>query len=270
MKINIGKCDINIQSSGNTAGPVLVMAHSLGCNLHMWDPQMALLETDFHVLRLDMRGHGLSDTPDGPYTIDELADDVIAVMDQQGITQAHWVGLSIGGMIGQSLLLRYPQRFLSAVLCDTMSALPDGADKLWRDRIAKVENDGLQSIKQATLERWFTSSFLSSAHDDATIQKSVDGVAAQLDQATDAGYVACSHAIAKLDYIDRLSSINTRVLLIVGADDSATPVTASEQMHERLPDSELVVLESAGHISNVEQKDAFNAALGPFLRLGSN
>lgn len=268
MKINIGKYEINIESSGNTSGPVVVMAHSLGCNLHMWDPQMALLEADFHVLRLDMRGHGLSDTPDGPYTIDELADDVIAVMDQQGIAQAHWVGLSIGGMIGQSLLLRHPQRFLSAVLSDTMSVLPEGAHKLWQDRIAKVETDGLQSIKQATLERWFTAPFLSSAGGNATIQAAVDAVAAQIDQTTDAGYVACSHAITKLDYIDRLSLINNRVLLIVGADDSATPVAASEKMHERLSDSELVVIEHAGHISNVEQKEAFNAALGSFLRQG--
>ena len=264
MKIDIGTCKINIESSGNTSGPVVVMAHSLGCSLHMWDPQMALLEADYHVLRLDMRGHGFSDTPDGPYSIDELADDVIAVMDNQGVTQAHWVGLSIGGMIGQSLLLRYPQRFLSAVLSDTMSVLPKGVNKLWEDRIAKVEREGLGSIKHATLERWFTASFRDS--DNASIKAAIDGVAEQIDQATDAGYVACSHAIMKLDFIDQLSAIDTQVLLIVGADDSATPVSASEQMHERLPNSELVVLDSAGHIANVEQQEAFNAALGPFLQ----
>ncbi len=260
MKIDIGSFGINIEVSGNPEGPLVMMAHSLGCSLRMWDPQMALLEPDFHVVRLDMRGHGLSDAPEGPYTLDELADDVIAVMDKQGIKQAHWVGLSIGGMFGQSLLLRYPERFLLAVLCDTMSALPQGAMDVWRQRIAKVESDGLGSIKQATLARWFTADFL------ATGNPAIDAVGAQIDQATDVGYLACSRAITGLNFIDLLSGINTRTLLIVGAEDMATPVSASEAMHERLPNSELVILENASHISNVEQTDAFNAALGPFLR----
>ncbi len=260
MKIDIGKFSINIEKSGNPDGPVVMMAHSLGCNLHMWDPQMSLLEPDFHVIRLDMRGHGLSDTPEGPYTLDELADDVIAVMEHQHIEQAHWVGLSIGGMFGQSLLLRYPQRFLSATLCDTMSVLPAGAMNVWKDRVAKVESDGLGSIKQATLERWFTSDFL------ANNRTAIDAVASQLDQATDAGYLGCSRAIMQLNFIDQLSSIDKRVLLIVGAEDMATPVSASEAMHQRLPNAELVILQNASHISNVEQTDAFNSALGPFLR----
>lgn len=264
MKIDIGKCHINMESSGNPNGPVVMMAHSLGCSLQMWDPQMKLLEPDFHVVRLDMRGHGLSDAPLGPYTLDELADDVIAVMDQQGIEQAHWVGLSIGGMFGQSLLLRYPERFLSAVLCDTASTQPHGAMPIWQERIAKVESEGLGSIKQATLERWFTAATL--ADSDQGVVAAVASVGSQIDRATDVGYVACCHAITKLDYIDRLHSIETRVLLIVGADDIATPVSASEAINERLPNSELVVLQNAAHISNVEQADAFNAALGPFLR----
>lgn len=261
MKIDIGKCSVNIEVSGNPSGPVVMMAHSLGCNLHMWDPQMELLEKDFHIVRLDMRGHGLSDAPLGPYTLDELADDVIAVMDHQGIKQAHWVGLSIGGMFGQSLLLRYPQRFLSAVLCDTMSKLPDGAMPIWDERIAKVESEGLGSIKQATLERWFTAPFMA----DASQQDAIKKVGAQIDQATDTGYLGCCRAITKLNFIDQLPNIKTKVLLIVGAEDMATPVSASEDMHKHLPESELVILPNAAHISNVEQVDAFNAALGPFL-----
>jgi len=260
MKVDIGKCRINIESSGNTSGPVVMMAHSLGCSLRMWDPQMALLEPDFHVIRLDMRGHGESDAPEGPYTLDELADDVIAVMDDQGIDKAHWVGLSIGGMFGQSLLLRYPERFLSAVLCDTMSAQPEGAMKLWSERIAKVEAEGLGSIKQATLERWFTPDFIASGN------PAVAKVGEQIDQATDVGYLGCCRAITQLDFIDRLGSIDTKVLLIVGADDMATPASASEAMHDQLPHSELVIIPNAAHISNVEQVDAFNAALGPFLK----
>jgi 3-oxoadipate enol-lactonase len=260
MKVNIGNFHVNIESSGNTDGPVVMMAHSLGCSLRMWDPQLEILEADFHVVRLDMRGHGDSDAPEGPYSLDDLADDVIAVMDHVKIKQAHWAGLSIGGMIGQSLLLRYPDRFLSAALCDTMAALPEGAMDISRERIAKVEADGLGSIKQATLERWFTADFLAGGN------SGIDAVGAQIDQASDTGYLECSRAITKLDFINQLSGIDTPVLLIVGAEDMATPVAASQAMHDRLPRSELVVLQNASHISNVEQADAFNAALGPFLR----
>ena len=99
MKLNTGNCQINIERSGNSSGPVVMMAHSLGCNLRMWDPQMTALEPDFDIVRLDMRGHGLSDAPAGSYTLEDLADDVIAVMEQLQIEQAHWVGLSILSLI---------------------------------------------------------------------------------------------------------------------------------------------------------------------------
>lgn len=260
MKIDIGHCNINIERSGNSAGPVVLMGHSLGCNLHMWDPQMHTLEADFDIVRLDMRGHGLSDTPAGPYTLETLADDVIAVMDSLNIEKAHWVGLSIGGMYGQSLLLRFPERFISAVLCDTMSSLPEGASSIWAERIKKVETEGLGSIKQGTLERWFTAPFLASG------AAGVAEVGKQIDQATDAGYLGCCHAITGLNYIDQLSSLATKILLIVGAEDMATPVSASQAMHERLPNSDLIILDDAAHIANVEKVDAFNAALIPFLR----
>jgi len=259
MKVDIGHCRINIERSGNSAGPALLMAHSLGCNLHMWDPQMAILEPDFDVVRLDMRGHGLSDSPIGPYTMEELADDVIVVMEHLQIEQAHWVGLSIGGMIGQSLLLRYPQRFLSAALCDTMSELPDGAMSIWQERIKKVETDGLGSIKQATLERWFTSAFLAAG------ESGLGEVSKQLDMATDIGYVACSHAITGLNYSSQLPFIDTNVLIIVGAEDVATPVSSSKAMQQLLPNAQLVIIDDAAHISNVEQSDEFNTVLVPFL-----
>lgn len=259
MKIDIGDFAINVEISGNENGPVVMMAHSLACNLRMWDPQMPVLEANYKVVRLDMRGHGLSDAPSGPYTMDELADDVIAVMDNLKINRAHWVGLSIGGMFGQSLLLRYPSRFISAVLCDTMSVLPEGAGPIWDERIGKVKKDGLASISEATMERWFTAAYLKSNPPEC------DVVREQIAVATDAGYLACCSAIMGLNYIERLSEITTPVLLIVGAQDMATPVAGSEAMHERIPDSDLVVLDDASHISNVEQADAFNAAMVPFL-----
>lgn len=260
MKINSGNIQINVECSGNENGPVVMMAHSLGCNLHMWDPQMSVLEPDYRIVRLDMRGHGLSDVPAGPYTLDELADDVIAVMDSQNIEKAHWVGLSVGGMIGQSLLIRYPQRFLSGVLADSASAQPDAAGPIWDARIKAVETNGLSSIVDATMERWFTAAGLKSDN------PGVAAVRAQLAATNDAGYVACCHAIMKLNYIDQLSNINVPVSLIVGAEDPATPVAGSEAMHAKLPNSQLSILDNASHISNVEQVEAFNNVLIPFLK----
>lgn len=260
MNINNGSTRINFEVSGNTSGPVVVMAHSLGCNLHMWDAQMPALEPIYHIVRLDMRGHGQSDVPPGPYTLDELADDVIAVMDSQQIDKAHWVGLSVGGMIGQSLLLRYPNRFISAALCDTASAQPDAAGPIWDARIKAVETDGLGSIVDATMERWFTPAARASG------SSAVNAVRAQLAGTSDEGYVACCHAIMKLNYIDQLSKINVPVSLIVGAEDMATPVSGSEAMQIRLPNSQLNVLQNAAHISNVEQVDAFNEVLLAFLK----
>ncbi len=264
MKVKNGAVQLNIECSGNKSGPVVLMAHSLGCNLHMWDAQMPVLETDYWVVRLDMRGHGLSDVPSGPYTLDQLADDVIAVMDELHIQKAHWVGLSVGGMIGQSLLLRFPDRFHSAVLCDTASSQPEGAGAIWDARIKAVASEGLSSIVDTTMQRWFTASFLETGKIEA------EAVRTQLATTSDAGYIACSQAIMNLNYIDRLSEINTPICLMVGVDDIATPVTGSEAMHSRLNNSQLHVLKNAAHISNVEQADEFNAILIAFLESQSS
>lgn len=260
MKISNGDVRINIECSGNKNGPVLMMAHSLGCNLHMWDAQMPALEPDYRIVRLDMRGHGLSDVPSGPYTLDELADDVIAVMDDQQIDKAHWIGLSVGGMIGQSLLLRYPQRFISAALCDTASSQPEAAGPIWDARIKAVETNGLGSIVDDTMQRWFTPTGMGSNN------PAIHAVKTQLANTSDEGYIASCHAIMKLNYIDQLSNINVPVALIVGAEDLATPVSSSEAMQIRLPNSQLTVLENASHIANVEQVEAFNGALLTFLK----
>lgn len=259
MKINVNGVGINFEESGNPDGHPVVMGHSLGCSLRMWDPQMAVLEPDYRVIRLDMRGHGDSDAPAGPYTMDQLADDVIGVMDQLGIEKAHWVGLSIGGMYGQSLLLRYPERFTSAALCDTASFMPPPAIDAWDERIGIIKAGGLKSILDMTMERWFTKPFI------AANSPEFQSVRAQMERADLDGYIGCVDAIKGLNFIERLPEISHPVLLIVGREDGATPVEASEAIHERIQDSDLVILEDASHISNVEKAGEFNNALTGFL-----
>jgi len=162
-------------------------------------------------------------------------------------------------MIGQSLLLRYAERFISATLADTASAQPPAAGPIWDARINAVETDGLNSIVDETMQRWFTPAGLQSGG------PGIDAVKAQLEATSDEGYVACCHAIMKLNYIDQLPKINTPVSLIVGAEDIATPVSGSEAMHAQLPNSELNIIDGASHISNVEQADMFNKTLLKFL-----
>jgi 3-oxoadipate enol-lactonase len=260
MKLDISPASINVAISGNKNGPMVLMAHSLGCDLHMWDPQMDVLEKDYHVVRLDMRGHGASETSPGPYTLEALADDVIAVMDELSIAETHWVGLSIGGMIGQSLLLRYPDRFISATLCDTSSIVPGSALSAWAERVNKVETEGLESIADATMERWFTADFRASA------QPAVEKIRTQFIATSDAGYIACCRAIMQLNYTEQLTKIETPTCVIVGSDDIATPVAASETIHKRISGSTLHVLDNAAHLSNIEQNEIFNRILTEFLQ----
>jgi len=254
-----GPFEINVERSGNPDGPTVMMGHSLGCSIRMWDPQMSALEPDYDVVRIDMRGHGDSDAPKGPYTMDGLADDVIAVMDALEIQRAHWVGLSIGGMYGQSLLLRFPDRFASAVLCDTAPMMPPEAIEAWNDRIKLIEAGGVESILDMTMERWFTAPFI--AANSADFQ----AVRAQVLRADRDGYIGCVKAIQGLNFIERLPEIAHPVRVIVGEEDGATPVSASEAIHDRIQDSDLIILENASHIANVEQKDMFNNALMEFL-----
>lgn len=137
-------------------GPWLVMSHALACNHRMWDAQAARLAQRYTVLRYDTRGHGASDAPSGPYSFDMLAADAVALFDVLGIEQAHWLGLSMGGMIGQALVLAQPQLVSSLVLADTSSRYPAEVEKIWADRIRTVRSEGMEAVVDATLERWFT------------------------------------------------------------------------------------------------------------------
>ena len=140
MKVKANGIDINYEIEGS--GPWLTMSHSLACNLHMWDPQMAVLTKKFKVLRFDTRGHGQSSAPAGEYTLDQLADDVKGLLDALKIKQTHWAGLSMGGMIGQAFALKYPGVFQSMVLADTTSRRPPDAAKMWGDRIQTAHEQG--------------------------------------------------------------------------------------------------------------------------------
>ena len=259
MKIEANGIQVNYEWSGKEGAPVVVLSHSLACSLDMWDPQKEALDAHFRVLRYDTRGHGGSDAPEGAYTMEQLGEDAIGLLDALEIDVVHWVGLSMGGMIGQCLALNHAHRLRRLALCDTGAIVPEEAQPIWKERIDTAREKGLEGHLQPTLERWFTTPFLS---------KNPPGVALITKHflATPvAGYVGCIEAIRRLNYLERLSEIRTPTLIIVGEDDPGTPVAAAEAMRDRIADSRLVVLPSAAHLSNVEQPEAFTDALVGFL-----
>ncbi len=260
MRIKAKGIQMNYELSGKKGAPVVVLSHSLGCSLTIWEPQMDSLNLHFQVLRYDIRGHGRSDATPGAYTLELLGEDVIGLLDALNIDQVHFVGLSVGGMIGQYLALNHLRRLKSFALCDTAAVIPADAQPIWQERIDAAREKGMQSSVDQTMERWFTPSFLSlNSPKVAAIRKEFLATPVE-------GYIGCMEAIRKLNYLDRLSMIKLPTLIMVGEDDPGTPVSASEAMHKRIPDSRLVVLRSARHLSNVEQPDAFNAALIKFLK----
>jgi 3-oxoadipate enol-lactonase len=257
MKIKANGIDINYSIEGE--GPWLTLSHSLACNLRMWDEEAKRLSRRYKVLRYDTRGHGETSAPAGAYTLELLADDLHGLLQGLGVKSTHFVGLSMGGMIGQTYALKYPGMFKSLALCDTTSRYPAEAAGLWVERIKTVETSGMEPLVVPTLERWFTEPFRKAR------PEVVEKVAAMIRTTPALGYIGCSHAIPKINLTARLKEIRCPAVVIVGKDDPGTPVAMAEEIHQALPGSKLVVIPSAAHLSNLEQPDAFNRALGGFV-----
>jgi 3-oxoadipate enol-lactonase len=260
MKTRINDIDVHYVLEGPADAPVVTMSHSLATDLSMWDPQAAALAKRYRILRYDTRGHGGTDAPAGAYSLTQLADDARALLKSLGIARTHWVGLSMGGMIGQTLALSSPELLQSLSLCDTSSRIPPEAKPLWDERIQIAETKGMDPHVETTIARWFTPKFVESRPDV------VNPVRDMIRRTNPRGYAGCCHAIRALDLTDRLSAITLPTLIIVGAQDVGTPVAASQAIHERIRGSELVILDSASHLSNLEQPDGFTHALEAFLR----
>lgn len=257
MKISANGIDINYSIEGE--GPWLTMSHSLACNLHMWDEEAKRLSQRYKVLRYDTRGHGESGAPVGAYTLEQLADDLHGLLQALGVKSTHFVGLSMGGMIGQTYALKYPGMFNSLALCDTTSRYPAEAASVWVERIKTVEAQGMEPMVAPTLERWFTAAYRKDR------PEVVEKVAAMIRTTPVPGFVGCCHAIPKINLTARLAEIRCPSLVIVGKDDPGTPVAMAEDIHQALPGSALVIIPSAAHLSNLEQPDLFNQALGAFI-----
>lgn len=254
--INADGCTIHVEVEGPQSAPVLMLSNSLGTNMHMWDDQMPAFTRHFRLVRFDRRGHGKSSVPKGPYSIERLGRDALAVLDGLGIERVNWCGLSMGGMEGQWLGANAPSRLGKLVLSNTASYFPDRT--MWDGRIGVAREKGLAALVDATIERWFTAGFR---------QQSPQAVARIRDMflATDVeGYVGCGAAIRDMDNRSLLAKVRVPTLVVAGRHDMGTTLEAGQFIAEHIPGAELAVMETA-HIANVEQPQIYSDTVLKFL-----
>ena len=247
---------IHVEVEGPQDAPVLMLSNSLGTNLHMWDDQVPALTRRFRLVRFDRRGHGGSAVPKGPYSIERLGRDALAVMDGLGIAKVNWCGLSMGGMEGMWLGANAASRIDKLILSNTASYFPDRT--MWDGRIKIARDKGLAALVDATIERWFTAEFR---------QRSPQAVARirEMFLSTDVeGYVGCGGAIRDMDNRSLLARVSVPTLVIAGRHDMGTTLEAGQFVAEHIPGAELAVLETA-HIANVEQPQAYTDTVLKFL-----
>jgi 3-oxoadipate enol-lactonase len=247
---------IHYELAGPANAPVVMFSNSLGATLSMWDAQMPEVTKKFRVLRYDKRGHGQSSVPPGPYTVEQLGRDAVALLDFLKLDTVHFCGLSLGGQTGMWLGLNAPKRLKKLVLCNTGAKI--GAPEAWNSRIDAVRKGGMQAISAAVIERWFTAGFR--AKEPAVVSK----IQQALESNSPEGYTGCCAAVRDFDCREKLGAIQTPTLVIAGAHDPATPPADGRFVAEKIPGSHYVELEAA-HLSNIEDRDRFTVEVGKFL-----
>jgi len=245
---------------GPADAPVVTLSHALGAAGALFDAQAAQLRPRYRVLRYDARGHGASDVPPGPYTLSALAADALGLLDHLGIERTHFVGLSMGGLVGMAAALAAPARIRSLVLCDTTACYGEAGQAMWRERLRTVETEGLtEALIERTLEIWFSPRFRAEA------PAAVDRVRAMLRATDPGGYAAAARAIGFVDLRDQLAAIRCPTLVVVGADDPGTPPAMARELAARIPGARLLVLPGVRHCSVVEAAAALAPELEAFL-----
>ena len=245
---------------GPAKAPVVVMAHALGATLRLWDAQAAALADRYRVLRYDVRGHGESEVPPGPYTVEQMVADLRALLESLGIFEVHFVGLSMGGCIGMALASAAPDVVASLVLCDTTPCYGPEAKPRWDERIRIAETQGMtDDLIEKTMEIWFTPGFR------ARHRGAVDRVRAMLRHTDPRGYAAAVRALGVVDLRATLRAIRCPTLVVVGEQDPGTTPAMARGIHESIAGSRLLVIPGAMHCSVVEAADVFNRALLEFL-----
>ncbi|MCB1655957.1 MAG: 3-oxoadipate enol-lactonase, partial [Pseudomonadales bacterium] len=244
--------ELNYRLDGPQGAPVLVLSNSLGTDLGMWDAQIPAFTEHFQVLRYDTRGHGQSLVSEGPYSIEQLGRDVLALLDALHIERAHFCGLSMGGLIGQWLGIHAGERLNKLVVCNTAAKI--GEPSVWNPRIEMVLRDGpaaMAGLRDASIARWFTADY-AQAHPEQ-VKRITDMLAATSPQ----GYAANCAAVRDADFRDQLAAIKVPTLVIAGTEDAVTPPSGSHFIQEQVAGAQYAEFHAA-HLSNVQAGDAFS------------
>ncbi|TDH58837.1 alpha/beta fold hydrolase [Dankookia rubra] len=249
MFCQIGDIAIHATVEGPPQAPAVLLLHSLGTSLHMWDPQAAALATHYRVIRMDMRGHGLTEATPGPYTMAMLAQDALGLLDSLGIAEAHVGGVSIGGHIALQMAARAPGRVISLMPCDT--ALEFGGAANWQDRMDLVAKGGIAAVADATMGRWVLDHSLASSK----------GLKRMLLGTDPAGWLGCAAALRDTSAAGIAGKVACPTTILVGDRDQSTPLSAAEAIRDAIPGSALVLIPEAAHIPNFEQDHAVTRAV---------
>lgn len=252
--------DLHYETDGPPDAPVLLLGGSLGTTVAMWEPQLAALSATHRVIRFDHRGHGASPVPTGPYTLDALGADVVALMDRLGIERASYAGVSLGGMVGQWLAINAPDRIEALVGICTSAHMPPAEG--WLQRAAAVREAGTPAaVAGAVVARWFTPAF-AEAHPDV-----VAGYRAMIGDGPAEGYAGCCEAIAAMDLRPGLSAIRAPTLVIAGAQDpAAAPEAHAAVIAATVPGARLEVLDPGAHLLSVERAETVTELIAAHLR----
>ncbi len=259
MIVTTNDITFNCEIGGREGAPWLTFSNSLATDFTMWDNQIQAFERDYRILRYDTRGHGGSTAGAGPYSLDVLVDDVVAIWDEIGIERSHVVGLSIGAMTAVGLALRHPERLIRVVVANARPDNPPELRNARQRRITAIEREGLSGLAELTVERWCGNSFR------ASNPIAANKLVAMVRGTSVTGFVGCVGALLGLEYEQRLREIGVPVLFIAGGEDAGVPADVMRKMHDEVRDSQFIELAHAGHISNIEQPADFNRAVGDFL-----
>jgi 3-oxoadipate enol-lactonase len=244
------------------AGPPLILIHALGVDHRMWERQFPSLDAACTVYTYDVRGHGQSDIPPGPYNLTDFAEDLVGLMDALGLEQAHLTGVSMGGMVAQQIAVSWPDRVRSLVLADTASEFNQETRRQFAERARIAEERGIAPLVEATMARWFTEEFRQS-HPEV-----VDHIRSILMSTHASGYAASCRAVGEVDLTERLVSIAVPALVLVGSEDVSTPPAMALRIHEYIPGSAYEVVSGAAHLVNVSNPDEFNQAVLETVKRG--
>jgi 3-oxoadipate enol-lactonase len=245
-------------SEGSKDEPVLVFANSLGSDLRIWDGVVSHLVEDFRIIRYDKRGHGLSDVPAPPYSLDDFVLDLVGLLDALEIKQATVCGLSVGGVIAQGFAINYPARVRGLVLCDTGMRI--GSFASWEERIATVKESGLSKLAGPSMERWFAAAF----RQNRSVE--MQGYANMLLRIPRDGYLGACYALRDADLTRATPKINKPTLVLCGDQDIATPPDLGRELAQTIPNARFALIEEAGHLTCIEQPETMAHQMMEFFR----